>query len=153
MFVLDEMDNEGRDAVRGKVQQMQGRLKELNAEIHRRTTDRQQIDNADEIADAVCGKLSDLAVQVPNLPSTALRNLLQVFLNKLVVDLETKNVEVTFALPEWATVDTERLCLVGHSVYKTTNEAHPVYVLATYRGTWQNKTYRIKQIRSRKNVA
>ncbi len=100
MFVLDEMDNEGRDAVRGKVQQMQGRLKELNAEIHRRTTDRQQIDNADEIADAVCGKLSDLAVQVPNLPSTALRNLLQVFLNKLVVDLETKNVEVTFALPE-----------------------------------------------------
>lgn len=146
-FVLDELDSEGRDAVRAKVQQMQARLKELIAEIDRRAADRQEIDNPDDIADAICGKLSDLAEQLPNMPPMALRNLLQIFVGKLEIDLETKQFDVIFALPEWATVDAERLCLVGDSVCKTTNEAHAVYVLAAYRLTWEkSKTYRAERI-------
>lgn len=154
-FVLDEFDSESREAVRAKVQQMQARLKELKAEIARRAEDRRQIDDPDEIADAICGKLGDLVDTVPTLPPTALRSLLQVFVSKLEVDLETRQFEVVFALPEWATVDTERLCLVGDLAYKTTNEAHPVYVLATYRAIWQEKarTYKFKQIRSHRSAA
>ncbi len=146
-FVLDELDSEGKDAVRAKVQQMQGRLKEVNAEILRRAADRQQIDNPDEIADAICGKLHDLAEQVPGLPPTALRNLLHVIVSKLEIDLQTRQFEVIFALPEWATVDTERLCLVGTPAYRTTNQAHPVYVLDAYRGRRQNDgTYKISRL-------
>jgi hypothetical protein len=154
-FVLDELDADGRDAVRAKVQQMQPRLKQVKAEMKSRAADRQQIDDPNQIADAICGKMSDLAEQVPSLPPTALRNLLQVFVEKLVVDLETRDFEVVFALPDWATVDAERLCLVGTPACKTTNEAHPVYVLASYRAVWRRKdrTYKLRQLRASRTAA
>ncbi len=144
-FALDELDSDGRNAVRAKVQQMQARLKEINAEIRRRSHDRQRIENPDEIADAICGTLSELAGQVPSLPRAALRNLLQVFVAKLEVDLKTRQVEVVFALPEWVTADTERLCLVGNSACKTTNEAQPVLVIARYRITWNRRLRSYRQ--------
>lgn len=150
-FVIDELDTDGKDAVRPKVHQMQSRLKEVKAEIRRRAQDRQQLEDPDAIAAVICGRLSNLADQVPSLSATALRNLLQTFVSRCVVDLETRDFEVVFSLPEWAIVNSERLCLVGDPACKTTNEAHPVYVLATYRAMWQRRerTYRIRQVRSK----
>lgn len=56
----------------------------------------------DVIIDAVLGRLADLPDQVSDLDATARRDLIEAFVEKVVIDMETKHAEVVLRLPPWA---------------------------------------------------
>jgi hypothetical protein len=137
-FVLDEMDQLGQQAVRAKVQQLQARLQVVVDEIRRKAAPRPDLDDPGPVADALCKRLHAFADEVSARSPAALRELLQSFVSKLVIDLETREGEIVFSLPEWGTLDLGKVCLVGDSAYKTDNQAHPLVgiPLAAYRLAW-----------------
>lgn len=125
-FVVDEVDVIGKDAARAKLQQLRACRQDLEKKVRRASGSRLQLDDPEAVAQAVCERLADLAGQLPSLPPTAVRNLLKLFVAELVVDLETRDARVTFALPEDVEVDLEKVCLDERSACKPFNEAHPV---------------------------
>jgi hypothetical protein len=153
-FVVDEVDLIGKEAARSKLQQLKARRQQVEDEIRRQSDPARELDDPDAVADAVCGKLSDLAAQLPNLAPTAVRNLLHVFLAELVVDLETRDAQVSFALPDWAQLDVDRMCLQCTPASKSAVEAHAL-PLAVYRCQWDkaSASYRLRQIRTKRNAA
>lgn len=66
------------------------------AEQQTRGTDPQQI------VDRVMNRIQTLAANLKDAPTFALREFLNVFVERVVGDMETKAVEVTLALPDWA---------------------------------------------------
>ena len=54
------------------------------------------------VVDAVMGRLADLPNQVSDLDPAARRDLIEAFVEKVVIDLETKDAEVVLRLPPWA---------------------------------------------------
>lgn len=54
------------------------------------------------IIDAVMGRLADLPGQVDDLAPGIRRDLIEAFVEKVVIDLETKDAEVVLRLPTWA---------------------------------------------------
>lgn len=137
-FVLDEMDQLGQEAVRAKVQQLQGRLQVVVDQIRRKTAPRPDLDDPAPIADALCERMHAFADEVPALSPAALRELLQSFVSKLVMDLETREGEIVFSLPDWGSLDLGKVCLVGGPACKTDNQAHPLVgvPVAAYRLSW-----------------
>ena len=54
------------------------------------------------LIDAVMGRLADLPNQVCDLEAGTRRDLIEAFVEKVVIDLETKDAEVVLRLPPWA---------------------------------------------------
>lgn len=50
---------------------------------------------------------------------------------RLVVNLETRHVEVEFAVPSWANLEALRMGLDVNPACKVVNEAHPLAVVRT----------------------
>lgn len=128
-FALDELDTVGRAALSRKMKALQARLKEIQEQVRRARAATPAAENADAIVDAICKRLAKLGQELPALPPAALRTVLRQFVSKLVVDLETRDVEVEFALPDWSGVDLNAVCLDDGPVYKTDIQAHPLLVI------------------------
>ncbi len=55
-----------------------------------------------QIADAVIAQLTDLPVTLKSMPTFSLRQVIGTFVQKVVGDLETKDIEINLSLPAWA---------------------------------------------------
>ncbi|MFA9478971.1 recombinase family protein [Phycisphaerales bacterium AB-hyl4] len=80
----------------------------------------------EELADRVIERLSGLDAQLVNLPAATLRNVLKAFVERVEVDMETKNATVTLRLPPWALHSGDlAMCLAPSSASSTGHETHP----------------------------
>lgn len=128
-FIVDELDAVGRKAATRKAKVLEARLKEIHQHLRRARLAKPAADNADAIVGAVCQRLTKLSEDLPSLPPAALRTVLQQFISKLVVDLETRDALVEFALPDWGSLDLNGVCLDDSLAYKCDNQAHPDHAL------------------------
>lgn len=105
-FVIDELDEASRDAVKEKITQLQRQLHALDDKILAATQGNpaDQMD-ADKIITAIMKQLDDLAKSIQQLPPAALRNVIQLFVAKLEGDLKTKSISMELNLPKWAISD------------------------------------------------
>lgn len=58
----------------------------------------------EQVADAVVARLAELPVTLKTMPTFALRQVIGTFVEKVVGDMENKDVEVVLSLPAWAFV-------------------------------------------------
>ena len=123
-FIVDEMDDLGRAAVKQKVRGLQTRLREIDEQVRRAGARREPGAAPEQVAARVCERLASLAAQLPELPPAALRNILKLFVPCMVVDLQTKQVDVEFALPNWSDVDLDAVCLDDSLACRTDIQAH-----------------------------
>lgn len=139
-FAIANLDDVGKEAVKGDLQAWQVRIRAIDAEMRRAIEVSQAPDNPAAIAESVCAKLRALGEILPTLPPAALRDVLKTFVSKLEVDLETKAVVAEFALPEWSSLDLGKVSLTEGLVYKTDGQAHPALTIS--RGLfWHRKEY------------
>jgi hypothetical protein len=91
--------------------------------------------------DAVVAAAQDLAKSLETEPHATLAGLLQVFVGRLVVDLETREIELEVALPPYADA---AMWLDGTSACKPANEPHrcPRAVIAAFRAEWDQPARR-----------
>ncbi|MGH7213637.1 MAG: hypothetical protein ACREIT_02560, partial [Tepidisphaeraceae bacterium] len=102
-FVIDELDEIGRDVAKGKIVQLQAQLHSLDEQIGsaKRSVSASESD-AETIIAAVLDQLDDLARSIHELPPTAMRRVVQLFVVRLEVDLKTRAVELELRLHPWA---------------------------------------------------
>jgi len=142
-FIIDQLDDIGRDAAKGKAGQIQRQLRALEQRIERAGSPRASEEGDIKSAvDRVARRFEHLADGIDELPKTALKRLVHAFVSRAVVDLETKDVEIELRLPSWALSDAESLCLDLTFPCKWGNEAHPDFdhPLLKMRLMWWNKT-------------
>ena len=102
---IDLLGEAGREAAESKLRQLRSKLEEVNDRIRKALDASPTVKgDADAIADEIIVSLSQLAQRMDAMPPNALRQLLSALISKLVVDLDTKNVEIELALPDWATL-------------------------------------------------
>ena len=135
-FLLDDLDEVGRTTLKQKMTALQNRLKQIHSEIRRAATTQPTVADADLIAEKVCDRLSQLGEELPSMPVAAARSVLQQFVSKLVVDLETRDAEVEFALPDWAADALSGVCLDDNLAYKSDNEAQPILTVKRRIALW-----------------
>lgn len=85
-----------------------------------------------QVADRVVTRIAALAANLKDAPTFALRELLNGLVERVVGDMETKEVEVTLALPAWAfreDDEAEPMRLVGTSASLASYETHRVLTL------------------------
>jgi hypothetical protein len=102
-FLIDELDDVGRDAVKSKMSQLQSQLRALDQQINqaaRKTALCGQ--DIDTMVASILHRLDELADNIQRLPPTALRRVLKLFVAKLEADLETKTIAMELRLPIWA---------------------------------------------------
>jgi len=139
---LTLLDDVGREALKTDLQKWQARIRTIDNEIRSITGARPVADDPAAIADAVCVKLRALGAELSSLPPAALREVLKVFVSKLEVDLQTKAVEVEFAVPDWSKGNLAQVCLNGSLACKADGQAHPLLRIGR-RLLWQRASYRI----------
>lgn len=123
-YALMSLDEVGREALKADLQAWQTRIRTIDNEIRSITRARPVTNDPGRIADSVCTALRSLGEELPNLAPAALREVLKMFVSKLEVDLETKQVDVEFAVPDWSRVDLRQVCLNDGLACKTEGQAH-----------------------------
>ncbi|MFA9478037.1 recombinase family protein [Phycisphaerales bacterium AB-hyl4] len=79
----------------------------------------------EELADRVIERLSGIDAQLPNLPAVTLRNVLRAFVERIEVDMASKNAAVSLRLPPWALHRGDlAMCLAPSSASPTGHETH-----------------------------
>jgi hypothetical protein len=102
---IDILGEAGREAAESKLRQLRTKLEQINGRIQKALEASPTIKgDAAAIADQIVLSLSKLGQRLDGMPSNLLRQLLAALISKLVVDLDTKNVEIELALPDWATL-------------------------------------------------
>lgn len=102
-FVIDELDEIGRDIAKAKIAQFQAQLRVLDEQIGRvaQTSGFSGV-SVEAVVMSVLDQLDGLANTIHELPSMALRRVIQLLVAKLEVDLETRAIELELRLPTWA---------------------------------------------------
>jgi hypothetical protein len=113
---------------------LRSRRREIDAQIEKIFSEVQHAAlDPEELADAVVARLRDLPAHADGLDSITKRDLLQAFVEKIEVDMATKNVEVILKLPAWAMKSAlERLGkgrLAHSSPSPTVDKTHPMPVV------------------------
>jgi hypothetical protein len=104
-------------------------------------------DRVDQAVDELVEQLRQSADLLRTLPKSALRRMLTMLVERMEVDLETRSVEATFALPQWAVEAPGRLgyelCLRKASESKPRPEAQAGMrvVLLKFRVYWLGDMY------------
>ncbi len=104
LFLIDELDDVGRDVAKDKLNQLQSQLRMVDQQINqtaRKTALGDQ--DVDVTVASVLRQLGELADNIQTLAPTALRRVLKLFVAKLEADLETKTIAIgKLRLPTWA---------------------------------------------------
>ncbi len=102
-FVIDELDEIGRDVAKGKIVQLQAQLRALDEQISsaKRNGGASEVD-AETIVTGVLDQLESLSQSIHELPPTAIRRVVQLFVAKLEVDLESRAIRLELRLHPWA---------------------------------------------------
>lgn len=124
-FAFEELDDVGREALKGKLKKLQTELRAIDERIRRTrpaaTLSGKEIDAA---ADAVVDRIVTLAESMDDLPAVSLRRLLEIVVHRAVVDLETRGVELELRLPSWLMDASKPMCLDTAFACKTDIETH-----------------------------
>lgn len=146
-IVLDEFDPLMKNLVQRKIAELRAQLKSVEARLAR-CESAAPLGEQDIQArvDVVVAAVRQLADSLGTAPPATLNRFLQVFISKLVVDLETRDVEVEIALPAHLDAGSIEMCLVEGFVCKTSNEAHQdaPAALAVFRLTWESRKRRFE---------
>jgi hypothetical protein len=102
-MILDSFGPESRELIKKKAHQLESQLQAVNLRIGRteHSSSSTELD-MDGIVAAVTEQLCDIGRVMREHPVGALRNVASALVPKLVVDLETRAVEMEVALPTWA---------------------------------------------------
>ncbi|MCH7994440.1 MAG: recombinase family protein, partial [Planctomycetes bacterium] len=124
-FALEELDDVGREAVRGKLKKWQAELRAIDERI-RRTRPAAALNGEDveTATDAILDRITTFAKSMDDLPAVAVRRLLEAVVHRAVVDLETRSVEIELRLPAWLMDGSKPMCLDTAFACKTDIETH-----------------------------
>jgi hypothetical protein len=105
-FVLEELSSIGKDAAKGKVKKLEAQLALIDERMVKAALLKSGV-KTDPIAvtDQIMNRLAEIGSKIDKLPSHALRSLLSILIARLEVDMETLNVEIELAIPNWAAFD------------------------------------------------
>jgi hypothetical protein len=127
-LIVSTLDEETLADARAELERLRAERRSLDEQIasaeaaeQARTTD------PEATADRVVAQLSEMAANMKTMPKFALRQALGGLVEKVVVDMETKEAEVTLALPAWAmsaSKGQEAMRLVGTSASSTYYQTH-----------------------------
>ncbi len=135
----------GRESAEPAIRRLDAQIAEVSRRIEAAQETRAVLpDDIDAHVDAIIDDMHHLVESLDGLPVPQLRNLLATIVASLVVDLETREVELELTLPNGASQGILPLCLDGSSACKTTHEAQHAdrLVLAQMRLVWDGKTRR-----------
>jgi len=105
-FVIDELGAIGKDAARSKIHQLEAQLATINERIAKAS-----LSNAGAkvdvvmVVDQIMKRIADMGRKLDNLPSHGIRSLLSILIARLDVDMETRQIELELAMPNWAAFD------------------------------------------------
>lgn len=140
-LVIDTFDPAMKELTERKLAELRGRLRIVESQL----VECAEPDAGDEadvaaIVDDTVAAVERLAETIAEAPPATLNRLLKILVSRLVVDLETRDVELEIALP--TTLDARELtmCLVEGSACKPCNETHPParLSLAEFRLCWDS---------------
>lgn len=124
------------DRLRTRRREIDAQIEEISSEISRAALD------PAALADTVLARLQDLPAHAHDLDAIVKRDLLQAFVGKIEVDMETKNAEVFLQLPPWAmksALEGSGEGRLAHSSPSSTSyETHPT---PTIRLAWADCRY------------
>ncbi|MEE9297087.1 MAG: recombinase family protein [Phycisphaerae bacterium] len=124
-LIIDRFDPEMKDLLDDEIGALQARLRSVNERISRCESVKPTDDKAiSEIVDQTVAAIHDLANMLVDAPPATLRQLLQALISRLVVDLETRDVELEISLPSTVDAGKLRMCLVEGFACKSYNETH-----------------------------
>ena len=148
-LIVDRFDSEMKDLLDDEIGALKAQLRSVNERISRCEAAKPTDDKAvSEIVDQTVTAIHDLANTLGNAPPATLRQLLQILVSRLVVDLETRDVELEISLPSTVDAGKMRMCLVGDLACKSYNETHPIraYRAVMYRLVWDRKARRYDRV-------
>lgn len=134
-FVVDSFDADMKELTERKLAELRAQLRTVNDRMARCRPAMALTDAAvGERVDAVVAAIQKLAATFGTAPPPALAGLLRTFIGRLVVDLETRDIELEIALP--ADLDAA-MWLDGALACRPANEPHPHrVVVATFKAEW-----------------
>ncbi len=141
-LILDRFDPEMRDLIDDEITVLKTQLRSVNERISRCESVEPTDDKAiSETVDQTVTAIHDLATTLTDAAPTTLRSLLNLLVSRLVVDLETRDVELEISLPSTVNAGKLRMCLVGGLACKSYNETHQpdTMAIAVYRLTWDRR--------------
>ena len=102
-FVIEELSAIGKDAAKNKIGQIETQLANLDDRIARagKPGKAGSIDLT-VVADRIIARLGDAATRFDEMPPYATRTFLGAVIEKLEVDLVTRQAEIALRLPDWA---------------------------------------------------
>lgn len=141
-LVMDHFDPAMKELVAEKLGELQAQLRTVNDRIARC----ELVAPADETAieqmiDETVAAVSDVGQMMGNAPPALIHRYLRLFVGSLVVDLETKDVDLEIRLPLGAEAEGIPMCLVDKFAYKISNETHCFSTppIAVFRLMWDKK--------------
>lgn len=141
-FVVDSFDADMKDLAERKLAELRAQLRKVNDRIaHCRPATALTDAAVAERVDAVMAAIQNLAESLGTAPPPTLAGLLRTLVGRLVVDLETREIELAIALP--ADVDAT-MWLDGAFACRLSNQPHhqPRVVMAVFRAKWDSSVRR-----------
>jgi hypothetical protein len=136
-FIIDELEEVGRDALKVKTDRLQAKIRSLDERIRNASAGSQRhVGNEAELVDRVTDRLAEIGSSLGDLPPLATRRLIAAFVTRAVVDLETRHVELEIRLPEWALSGQRAMCLDGPFSRESDVEAHQGAVILSPSLSW-----------------
>ena len=132
-ILVSELSDDAKELFKEKAEHLARQRTELKAQIET-VTSGSKINPSDArtIARNVKTKFAKILELLQERKLNSMRGLVDVFVSRCIVDLETRNVEVEFALPGWALADPT--CLVNFRSGSDSYQTHAIrpMSLATY---------------------
>lgn len=141
-FVVESFDTDMQELAERKIAELRAQLRTINDRIARCRPATKLTDAVvAERVDAVVAAAQDLAKSLETEPHATLAGLLRVFVGRLVVDLETREIELEVALPPYADA---AMWLDGPSACRLSNEPHPYprTFVAAFTAKWDRSARR-----------
>ncbi len=122
-------------------QHIEARLETIDADLRRSAAPAPTL-SAEKIAERVCERLTQLDAQLDSLPPMLLRQLLGTVIRRMVVDLDTRDVEIELALPPSVELPSDDGSLDCSPAYRSAIETTPC-ILLPRRFLWLGRSYAI----------
>ena len=129
--ILANMTEEDEQDMQPELDRLRRRRRDLDAQIEKISGElRYASDDPKALADGVIARLQNLPKDAGGLDAATKRDLLQAFVEKVEVDMATKDAEVFLKLPSWALEAASKAAgkgrLAHNSPSPTVDETHPL---------------------------
>ena len=129
--IISNMTDDDRADMQPELDRLRSRRRELDAQIEKISGELEHAgEDPQAVADAVLRRLQDIPTATDALDVAAKRNLLKAFVERVEVDMATRNAEVFFRLPPWAADSALGASGEGRLAHSspspTVDETHPI---------------------------